>query len=54
MRNLEEPSGGGRQYTIEFELGSECLISSVLDYANRQLICASMSTEESSGGLWLY
>jgi len=54
IRNLEALASGGQQYTIEFELGSECQIPGLLDYVDGKIICAAMSTEESRDGLWLY
>lgn len=45
IRNLEALASGGQQYTVEDELGSECRIPGLLDYADGQIICASMSTE---------
>jgi gamma-glutamylcyclotransferase len=54
IRNLEALAGGCQQYTVEYELGSECQIPGLLDYANGKIICASMNTEESRDGLWLY
>jgi hypothetical protein len=33
IRNLETLGGGAPQYTVEFELGSECQVSGLLDYA---------------------
>lgn len=47
IRNLEALDSGGQQYTIEFELGSECQISGLLDCADGKIICAATSTEES-------
>jgi len=54
IRNLEALASGCQQYTVEYELGSECQIPGLLDYADGKIICASMSTEESQDGLWLY
>jgi hypothetical protein len=54
IRNLEALAGGCQQYTVEYELGSECQIPGLLDYADGKIICAPMSTEESRDGLWLY
>lgn len=54
IRNLEAVAGGCQEYTVEYELGSECQIPGLLDYADGKIICASMSTEESRDGLWLY
>src|ERR1700687_4260406 len=54
IRNLEALASGGQQYTVEYELGSECQILGLLDYADGKIICAPMSTEESRDGLWLY
>jgi len=54
IRNLEALDSGSQQYTVEYELGSECRIPGLLDYADGKIICASMSTEESKDGLWLY
>lgn len=54
IRNLEALAGGCQEYTVEYELGSECRIPGLLDYADGKIICASMSTEESKDGLWLY
>ena len=54
VRNLEVLASACRQYTVEYELGSECRIPGLLDYADGKIICAAMSTEESRDGLWLY
>src|ERR1700743_1638343 len=54
IRNLETLAGGCEDYRVEFELGSECRIAGLLDCDNGRIICAPISTEESSGGLWLY
>ncbi|MBZ5657787.1 MAG: hypothetical protein LAO56_21195 [Acidobacteriia bacterium] len=54
IRNLEALADGRRQYTVEYELGSECQIPGLLDYADGKIICGPMSTEESRDGLWLY
>ena len=54
IRNLEAFASGCQQYTVEYELGSECRIPGLLDYADGKIICAPMSTEESTDGLWLY
>lgn len=54
IRNLEALASGGRHYTVEYELGSECQIRGLLNYADQKIICASMSIEESRDGLWLY
>ena len=54
IRNLEALADGSQQYTVEYEVGSECHIPGLLDYADGKIICASMSTEESKDGLWLY
>lgn len=51
IRNLEAIASGCQQHTVEYELGSESQISGVLDYANAQIICAPMSTEESRDGV---
>jgi hypothetical protein len=54
IRNLESLASAAQQYTVEYELGSECRIPGLLDYADGQIICAGMNTEESRDGLWLY
>ena len=54
IRNLEALASGCQQYTVEYELGSECQIPGLLDYADGKIICAAMSTEESKDSLWLY
>jgi len=54
IRNLEALASGCQQYTVEYELGSECQIPGLLDYADGKIICGPMSTEESRDGLWLY
>jgi len=54
IRNLETLARGCPEYTVEYELGSECYIPGLLDYAEGKIICAPMSTEESRDGLWLY
>jgi len=51
IRNLEALADGRQQYTVEYELGSECQIPGLLDYADGKIICAPMSTEESRDGL---
>src|SRR5260370_27895651 len=54
IRNIEALASGCQQYVVEYELGSECRIPGLLDYADGKIICAPMSTEESRDGLWLY
>ncbi len=54
IRNLEALASASQQYTVEYELGSECQIPGLLDYADGKIICAAMSTEEAKDGLWLY
>jgi gamma-glutamylcyclotransferase (GGCT)/AIG2-like uncharacterized protein YtfP len=54
IRNLEALATATQRYTVEYELGSECQIPGVLDYADHKIICSAMSTEESKEGLWLY
>ena len=54
IRNLEELLGAREQYAVEYELGSECHIPGLLDYAEGRIICAPMGTEASRDGLWLY
>jgi len=54
IRNLEALASGCQRYTVEYEIGSESQIPGLLDYADGKIICASMSTEESRDGLWLY
>jgi gamma-glutamylcyclotransferase (GGCT)/AIG2-like uncharacterized protein YtfP len=54
IRNLEALASGTQQYTVEYELGSECRIPGLLDYADGKIVCAGMNTEESRDGLWLY
>lgn len=54
IRNLEALGSTTPQYTVEYELGSECRIPGLLDYADGKIICAGMNTEESRDGLWLY
>jgi len=54
IRNLETLATGRQQYTVEYELGSECHIPGLLDYAEGKILCAPMSTEESRDALWLY
>jgi hypothetical protein len=54
IRNLEALASGCQQYAVEYELGSECHIPGLLNYADGKIICTSMSTEESRDGLWLY
>ena len=54
IRNVETLARESEQFTIEYELGSECRIPGLLDYSDGRIICARMSTEESGGGLWLY
>jgi|HubBroStandDraft_5_1064220.scaffolds.fasta_scaffold67480_3 hypothetical protein len=34
IRNLETLASGRQQYTVEYELGSECNIPGLLDYAD--------------------
>lgn len=56
IRNIEALASGSdpQQYTVGYELGSECRIPSLLDYADGNIICAGMNTEQSRDGLWLY
>jgi hypothetical protein len=54
IRNLEALADERQQYAVEYELGSECQIPGLLDYADGKIICARMNTEESRDGLWLY
>jgi gamma-glutamylcyclotransferase (GGCT)/AIG2-like uncharacterized protein YtfP len=54
IRNLEGLTSTTQQYKVEYELGSECRIPGLLDYADGKIICAGMNTEESRDGLWLY
>jgi gamma-glutamylcyclotransferase len=54
IRNLEALASGGEQYTVEYELGSECQIPGLLNYANGRIVCASMGGEAFRDGLWLY
>jgi hypothetical protein len=54
IRNLEALARGCHHYTVEFELGSECRIPGLLDYAEARIICAPMTIEKSREGLWLY
>ncbi len=54
IRNLEELLGAREQYAVEYELGSECYVPGLLDYADGRIICAPMGTEASRDGLWLY
>jgi hypothetical protein len=50
LRNLEALASGCQQYTVEYELSSECQIPGLLDYAGGKIICAAISTEESRDG----
>jgi hypothetical protein len=54
IRNLETVAAATNQYAVEYELGSECRIPGLLNYADGKIICARMSTEESKDSLWLY
>ncbi|MFI5092978.1 MAG: gamma-glutamylcyclotransferase family protein [Candidatus Acidiferrales bacterium] len=54
IRNLEVLARGCQEYTVEYELGSECQIPGLLDYGDGKIICAPVSTDESRDGLWLY
>ncbi|SRR5216684_2576782 len=54
IRNLETLARGRQQYTVEYELASECYIPGLLDYGEGKIICAPMSTEQCRDGLWLY
>ncbi len=54
IRNLETLARTSQQYTVEYEVASECHIPGLLDYADGQIICAGMTTEQSRDGLWLY
>jgi len=54
IRNLETLASDSEQFTVEYELGSECRIPGLLDYADGRIICSLMGTKESAGGLWLY
>ena len=53
IRNLETLASGCPHYTVEYELGSECQIPGLLDYADGKLICAAMSTERRGCGMRL-
>jgi hypothetical protein len=50
---LEALANAPQQYTVEYELGSECRIPGFFDYADGNIICAGMNTEKSRDGLWL-
>jgi hypothetical protein len=54
IRNLEALARNCEQFTVEYELGSECRLPGLLDYSDGKIICAAMSTNENAGGLWLY
>lgn len=54
IRDLETLARESEQFTVEYELGSECRIPGLLDYADGKIICALMSTEECRSGLWPY
>jgi hypothetical protein len=54
IRNLETFARESEQFTVEYELGSECRIPGLLDYSDGRIICALTSTEKSRNGLWLY
>src|SRR6266404_9565643 len=54
IRNLEALADGREQYTVEYELGSECRIPGLLDYGDGKIICAAMSIDESRDGFRLY
>ncbi len=54
IRNLETLDGESEHFVVEYELGSECRISGLLDYSDGRIICALMGAEESRGELWLY
>ena len=54
IRNLEALASGRQQYTVEYELGSECQIPGLLNYADGKIICVSMGGEASRDGLRLY
>lgn len=54
IRNLETLASGRQQYTVKYELGSECYIPGLLDYAEGKIIRAPVSTEQSRDGLWPY
>jgi Apea-like HEPN len=54
IRNLETLARESEQFTVEYELGSECRIPGLLDYSDGRIICALMGTEASRDGLWLY
>jgi hypothetical protein len=54
IRNLETLARNSEQFTVEYELGSECRIPGLLDYSDGRILCALMSTKENRGGMWLY
>jgi hypothetical protein len=54
IRNLETLARDSEQFTVEYELGSECRIPGLLDYPDGRIVCALMGTKESRGGMWLY
>ncbi len=54
IRNVESLAQGSQRYTVEYEIGSECYIPGLLDYADGGIICAPMYRPESSDGLRLY
>ena len=47
-RNLEALADGRQQYTVEYELGSECQIPGLLDYAN-----LAYAADDIVASLWL-
>jgi hypothetical protein len=54
IRNLETLAKESEQFTVEYELGSECRVPGLLDYSDGRIVCALMSTKESRDGMWLY
>src|SRR5690349_10736185 len=50
IRNLEALASGCQQYTVKYELGSECKVPGLLNYADGNIICTSMGAEASGTG----
>jgi len=55
VRNLEKLKSGNRdEYYGEYELGSESLIPSILDYENGSILCSQMTLDKDKQGLYRY
>jgi hypothetical protein len=54
IRNLDNLTAAPKHYVVEYELGSECDIPGLLDYADGAVICAPMPGPRPVDGLSLY